>query len=77
MTILTKTYREISLIKELRVSLKWIIGESKFRELTKKEGGIANKPILKNIWKNETAEKYLKMIQQIEEPAEPSVPQPD
>ena len=47
------------------------------RDLIKKEGGIVNKSILDNIWKNETAEKYLKMIQQIEEPAEPSVPQPD
>jgi len=32
---------------------------------------------LENIWKKETAEKKLKLMPRIEEPAEPSVPQPD
>ena len=68
---------EIPPIKELRVILKWIIDESKLKELIEKEGGIASKPILENIWKNETAEKNLELMSRIEEPVEPSVPQPD
>ena len=54
--------KEIPPIKELRVILKWIIDESKLKELIEKEGGIASKPILENIWKNETAEKNLELM---------------
>ena len=77
MVHLSRGYSAIPPLKELRTILKWILGESKLKELIDDDSNLSHKVQLERIWKEQVEASNMPILVDCREPEKPAVPTAD